>query len=354
MTLIHPAPIGLLLALRLCAGPSDVCVEDLRWLARDLRENYAGYEDKVDRYGVEALEEAERTAGLMAAGAASGAACDAALWSYAAAFHDPHVRIQSPHSDGPPGFERPAILFPNRTPEFRLVSDSVAMIRVPSFAVERRAAVDSIVESHDAELASRPLMIVDVRQNGGGGDGTFYPLLPLLKTRPFRLPGLDHRATADNADRWRELAERFGGDEETRAGMWAFADSLRRAAPGWLRGPATTTLRVEPARNAPRVVAILTDRWCASACEQFLYLARQSSKVHVYGEPTAGAVDYLNLVPAPMPSEERVLLYPISRSRRLPAEPLDPTGIVPDIGLDERLLTTKEGAVEIVRALEGF
>jgi hypothetical protein len=327
-----------------------VCLADLRWMEDDLARNYAGYEDKILQYGRESFAERAGEARAQAIGAVDEVACDAALWRYLAGFHDHHLLIRSPFSKGPPGLQLPAPLFESAEPSFLVLSDSTALVRIPSFAVSHGRKVASLMEDHDDDVASRPFLIIDLRQNGGGGDGTFAPLLPLIYTDTFRIPGLDHRATVENGDRWEVLLNEVpGANEAFRTSILAFADTLRSGAVGWIPGPEETSMGFDSTWTRPREVAVLVDRWCASACEQFLYLAGQSRKVRVYGEATTGAVDYLNLVIADMPSGQRRLMYPISRSGRLPEHPIDPTGILPDVHLDEAVLLSADGAVEAVR-----
>ena len=58
----------------------------------------------------------------------------------------------------------------------------------------------------------------------------------------------------------------------------------------------------------------------------------QSRKVTVLGtESTAGFLDYGNIRMVNLPSGIRRLALPTARSRRLPARPLDYTGITPTV-----------------------
>jgi hypothetical protein len=79
---------------------------------------------------------------------------------------------------------------------------------------------------------------------------------------------------------------------------------------------------------------VLVDGRCASTCEQFLLDARQSRKVKILGDrSTRGLLDYGNALTTPLPSGERRMHVPTTRSRRLPAIPLDLAGIMPDVRL---------------------
>ena len=89
----------------------------------------------------------------------------------------------------------------------------------------------------------------------------------------------------------------------------------------------------QPERKRPSRIAILVDGRCASSCEEFLLIARQSFSVKLVGQPSFGSLDYSNLRPYDLPSGQRVLWYATSRSLRLPDYPVDLAGIPPDIYL---------------------
>ena len=87
--------------------------------------------------------------------------------------------------------------------------------------------------------------------------------------------------------------------------------------------------------DRPRVVAILVDGGCASSCEQFLLMARQSRKVTIYGTNSGGVLDYGNVRSTQMPGSTLVLSRPIHRSRRLPNDPVDNIGIPPHVRIPD-------------------
>jgi C-terminal processing protease CtpA/Prc len=93
-----------------------------------------------------------------------------------------------------------------------------------------------------------------------------------------------------------------------------------------------TQIRLDTVYPLPRAVALLVDRRCASSCEQFILDARQSRKVTVIGTGnTRGMLDYGNLRRVPLPSGQRRFFMPTARSRRLPANSMDRTGIAPAV-----------------------
>jgi C-terminal processing protease CtpA/Prc len=82
-------------------------------------------------------------------------------------------------------------------------------------------------------------------------------------------------------------------------------------------------------------VAIVINHGCGSTTEEFLLLAKQSSKVVMAGEPSRGVLDYSNVVERDFYHPDLELHYPTTRSRRIDVGlGIDNIGIQPDIPLD--------------------
>jgi hypothetical protein len=184
--------------------------------------------------------------------------------------------------------------------------------------------------------------------------------------------GADILVTKENADAWEALITPISADEKRtpagrlRAMMWIpkeekemrawVADKVKkmRAAPEGTficieADSCDTTLpEVFP---LPSRVAILMDSECASTTEQFLLLARQSKKVTLFGQHSAGVLDYANVRLFTLPSGNCFLAIPTTRSRRLPKEPIDNIGIAPDVHIRNLSSpqTSGDPAVEFVQ-----
>lgn len=86
--------------------------------------------------------------------------------------------------------------------------------------------------------------------------------------------------------------------------------------------------------SMPRNIGIIINEVNASAAEQFLLFAQQSDKVILFGNAnTAGILDYSNITPNPLPSNNYQLWCPMTRSKRLPENPIDNIGITPDVNI---------------------
>lgn len=87
----------------------------------------------------------------------------------------------------------------------------------------------------------------------------------------------------------------------------------------------------------PRRVGVLTDRGTVSAAEVLVIRALQSERARVFGQPTAGALDYQSIsIVRLSPAERRWYLgYPTITARAsLPSGGMRGKGIAPDVVVD--------------------
>lgn len=214
------------------------------------------------------------------------------------------------------------------------LSDKTLWLRLPDFGDQRAEPLKALLDEHKDALSRAPNMIIDLRDNGGGSDYVYGPVIDLVYTRPIISIDAELRATEDNiAIREQQLEAartEFPGAVE---GLTEQIEAMRGGIGGYVRSadrPFSITTR-DVIRENPRHVAILIDG-AGSSGEEFLLAARQSYKVTLFGQAnSAGVLDHANVVLAPMPSGRFNIAWPISRSLRLPEYPVDPDGIAPDI-----------------------
>lgn len=339
--------------LSLAPGARTSCVAALDALRATFERDYPGYKEKVagregtlagrtDSVRVEAARSDDHTVSIPA------------LWRWAAFFGDPHVMIwqaapPAPHveSDTSAGEARPIQLEAPLRPSLRFVDDSTAVLRLPSFEMGYKVAIDSLVEEARGRLLATPYLVVDVRQNGGGYTGSFDAVLPLLASGPIVRPGADLWTSAANVAFVRGWLTDRDAPADFRAQIQAVLPVLEARPDQFVPFAPNNVVSFGEPSTLPRAVGVLVDRGCASSCENFVLDARQSRKVTVFGaEHTRGMVDYGNVRAAWLPGWRR-LRIPTSRSRRLPAEPLDNVGIAPGVWLPPGT----PDAVEAVRCL---
>lgn len=349
--------------MRSGAGPKRTVNEyrrDVDAAVAMVERNYAGYADKRKRFGAKFIDTAAGRARDAAAKAKTSEDCHRILVDWLSAFKDRHLGIVFWDKAGRlqcrgPGEDEATMsrsAAPLRSPEptAQVLSDDTFLMTIPSFALACKINIEALTKYHDMEIRRRPNLIIDVRSNGGGADHAYGSLSPYLYTQPVVEVGCDVLATKENADAWESLLGRVPKqfpegakkilvmtrvpDEEKgiRAEIAQTVKKMRAAPAGTFipKNPDATKTFPEVFPRPSRV-AVLIDGECASTTEQFLLEARQSKKVTLFGQPTAGILDYANVRLFLLPSGRCFLSIPTTRSRRLPNDPIDNIGIAADV-----------------------
>jgi C-terminal processing protease CtpA/Prc len=216
--------------------------------------------------------------------------------------------------------------------------DDVVVISIPSHDYAFKAHFDSLLTANRNTLASAQRLVVDLRGNEGGGSQMVARLHPYL-VGDSMLPdsrGVGEAVMLSSPDQIVYARRAFGPDTS------AFVRRLvaaMEAAPGTLVSlfdastPAPQERPIMPIYG-PRQVAVLVDGGTVSAAEVTVQLAKRGGRAVVYGEPTAGALDYQSTSFVRLAPEENrwSLLYPtITASAKLPAGGMRGVGIAPDV-----------------------
>lgn len=229
-------------------------------------------------------------------------------------------------------------IFPNGRntyPVALYLDDSTYYLRIPSFYSNTG---NEFVLKYWDEIMSRPNLIIDIRNNGGGQDNYYEELAKLIYTKPIETKGVEWYASKGNIKSF-EDAMKNGEIRNGEEGMkWtqALVEAMKKNIGGFVTHPYslndTPTGKKDTIYSLPRKVGIIINGGNASSAEQFLLAARQSDKVVLFGNcNTAGVLDYSNITPNPLPSNNYQLWCPMTRSKRLPENPIDNIGIAPDV-----------------------
>jgi hypothetical protein len=219
---------------------------------------------------------------------------------------------------------------------YKDIDDSTAYLRIKSFHDRFAKKIISEIKSNEHKIKSKPYLIIDVRYNGGGSDFSYSPLLPFIYTNPIKTVGTDVFSTPDNIKSWQKVIDENPKlPEDVKKSIADVITQMSQNPTKFINignDEIDTTLQV--AYVFPRKVAILIDEDCASSTEQFLLAAKQSKKVIIFGKPTVGVLDYSNMRTVDLNCMPYLLGYSTSRSRRIPENAIDNTGILPDVVLN--------------------
>jgi len=218
----------------------------------------------------------------------------------------------------PPSLQELSSLDPDK-PNFRWLDDQTSIITLPSCAPRYSKIVDSLMFANKEGLANCKLMIVDVRDNGGGSDRTYKALLPYILTEPLKLPKVGYYTSKENKKMFKEI------------GIFQHLDWQNDTVSSRLITLRPSTKKENLSfQSYPINVAVLTNNATASSGETFVMKSKQSSRVTTFGEVTAGCVDGYNGNIIDLNGAK--LRYPTSvRTLDVIHSAIDPFGLLPDV-----------------------
>jgi C-terminal processing protease CtpA/Prc len=206
------------------------------------------------------------------------------------------------------------------------VNENCFLIRIPSMQVKdgTRKFIAKAVRQY--KRSDCLYLILDLRGNGGGADGVYYPLVELAYDHPGRKAGAYFRNTDSNRAFFMEGMKRNRVMMKTLRACADKPDSLVCLVDAG-------TLTLDKVHKDPRRIAVIIDNHVASNAENLLLeLQSVSERIVLYGrDSTLGCVDYVNPRPYAIPSRDMVVYIPTTRSGRLPEHPVDPAGIAPEV-----------------------
>jgi hypothetical protein len=179
--------------------------------------------------------------------------------------------------------------------EFKELNDSTNYLRLLSFDARLTRELDSFYRSIDQVIRSKPYLIIDIRNNGGGSESSYFNLLPYAYTRPLHIDTASVWVTPENIKRYEEATT---GDYKD------LVARMKKAVPYRFIPQAETaqyTWAMDSVTVYPNKIALLFNRGTASAGEGMIQYFIQSDKVMTIGENSGGYIGYGNVMNAPVP-----------------------------------------------------
>ncbi|MFZ2283619.1 MAG: S41 family peptidase [Lutibacter sp.] len=229
--------------------------------------------------------------------------------------------------------------FTTNVPLFEKLTDKTAILRIPTFSHSEKKIIDSIIEANKDIILSIENLIIDLRDNGGGSDGSYKKLLPIIYTNPIRTIGVELLSTPLNNQRMVDFMNDPDWIEEDK--KWA-KDALEKLNTQIgefinIEDSSVTIEKYDTIYPYPKNVGIIINEGNGSTTEQFLLAAKQSKKVKLFGTTTVGVLDISNMYFIDSPCKDLQLGYSLSRSKRIPDFTIDNKGIQPDYYIDKSI-----------------
>lgn len=178
--------------------------------------------------------------------------------------------------------------------EFRELDSAANYLRLHSFDYRLKSELDSFYASIDQQIRSKPFLVIDLRNNGGGSEASYFNLLPYAYTGPLQIDPAYVWVSPDNIRRYEEseqqnkvLIERMKA-----APPFTFIPQVEEGQDTWTLDSATVF---------PRKIALLYNKGTASSAEGMILYYMQSDKVITIGENSGGYIGYGNVMSARLP-----------------------------------------------------
>lgn len=197
-------------------------------------------------------------------------------------------------------------------------------------------AILRLVNNNRLLMEKTPYWIIDVRNNAGGSDEAYYPLLPYLfsKGETRKAEDLYYLMTERNCDTRVELLKAYSENWESKEEIEKYIRLMEvNRGNGFVKIESALDSVMQSFDETtvnPKHVIVITDTYCGSSGDQFIYDVKQASKVTVIGRPTAGVLDYSNLTSIKI-DEVFQLMYPTSKMASVIEKRFTYNGIEPDI-----------------------
>lgn len=179
--------------------------------------------------------------------------------------------------------------------EFKALTDSVNYLRLSDFDARLTDKLDAFYNEIDQAIQSKPYLIVDLRNNGGGSERSYLNLLPYAYTRPLKIDPSSVWVSPENIKRYEETSEESNKE---------LIDRMKKATPFTFipqseKGQDTYT--IENPTAYPKKIVLLFNKGTASAAEGLITYFQQSDKVITVGENSGGYIGYGNVMTAEIP-----------------------------------------------------
>lgn len=218
----------------------------------------------------------------------------------------------------------------------RVLSAKTLYMSISTFRTTNAKNIDSLFKANQANLSKMPYLILDLRNNPGGADFSYKPITKYLYTHATTDIGADVLSTDDNAKAWAALMNTEGIPPDQTRFINSVVEKMEQHKGELVSFSEDKKVTLDSVSAYPKKIIILINKICGSTTEEFLLMARQSKKVTLMGEHTAGVLDYSNMRATNFSCMPYTLYWATSRSRRIDlGMAIDNVGIQPNIELKQ-------------------
>lgn len=162
--------------------------------------------------------------------------------------------------------------------------------------------IDSVIATHRQELVSKKNLIIDIRNNGGGGFDAFRSILPfVLDTNMIESPYYGSVwVSKENFNYYDKTKYEYTETKQDSINELNYVVFLKENM-GRFTPTENTFDTIALEKTSPLNIAIIFNRNTASTAEGFILQTNNSKNVKTFGENSAGAVSYGDWMPIELP-----------------------------------------------------
>ncbi|NRR93516.1 hypothetical protein HSX10_18240 [Winogradskyella undariae] len=310
------------------------CEENFKWLKTTFEENDAGFSYVLAEKGENEYKNYNEKFTKKIKLISNNKDCAKTLSDWLSYFRSGHLSLKLIEEKNSveltSSSEKPSI--------YNLHNNTLVLV-IPSFEYSEKQSIDSLLLANHNKITSTENLIIDLRNNGGGSDESYYELIPFLYTNPIRTIGVELLSTKLNNKRLKDYIDNKSTTKANRIIATNYLQQLKNSLGEFvnLDSKRVHIKTLDTIYTYPKKIGVVINQDNGSTTEQFLLSAKQSKKVKLFGTTTAGVLDISNMYFVNSPCNEFELGYSISRSMRIPDMTIDNKGIPPDYYIDKSI-----------------
>jgi hypothetical protein len=239
------------------------------------------------------------------------------------------------------------VFIDERTMYTNLYEKKVGVLKIPDLTGSNWRIIDSVIEKNLKKISTNDLLIIDFRNNGGGGYNALKKLFPFIFTSNNVVEKYAIKSSEDNITDYELLLNKGYYLDSSAKKRIINKIQLLEENRNKLCEVTEEIFLGKKALTSPRKIVFLINGATASAAEMFVKIAKDnSSKVKGYGNKSYGNMDYGDISIYSLNCDLFKVSIPKSRSSWVDKERYNYIGFPPDVYIPDYVQNWEEFVIK--------